>query len=75
MGEGGGGRILGGTLFTDFCNQDDIQFDKFWYAVRWYKGELEERIHDNTTKDSVTVTSSNISQNDETIWISKILKS
>ena len=34
-----------------------------------------EKNYDNTTKDNVTETSSNISQNDETIWILKILKS
>ena len=40
-----------------------------------YKGEFLKKIHDNTTKDNVTVTSSNISQNDGTIRILKILKS
>ena len=34
-----------------------------------------KKFHDNITKDNVTVTSSNISQNDETIRVLKILKS
>ena len=34
-----------------------------------------KKLHDSTTKDIVTVTSSNISQNDGTIRILNILKS
>ena len=52
-----------------------FNLNKFWYGVRWYKGEFEKKIRDNTTKDSVTVMSSNISQNNGTIRILKIFKS
>ena len=52
-----------------------FNLNKFCYGVRQYKDEFEKRIHDNTTIDSVTVTSSNTGQNDETtIRIFKILK-
>ena len=39
------------------------------------KVSSRKKIHDNTTKDNVTVTSSSISQNDGIIRILKILKS
>ena len=52
-----------------------FNLNEFWYEIRQYKGEFVNKIHDNITKDNVTVTSSNISQNDETIRILKILKS
>ena len=51
-----------------------FNLDKLWYGVRYCKGEFE-KIHDNTTKDNVTVTSLNISQNGGMIKILKILKS
>ena len=40
-----------------------FNFTKFWYEVRQYKGKFLKKIHDNKTKDNVTVTSSIISQN------------
>ena len=47
--------------------------NNFWYGVRQYKAEFAE-IHDDTTEDNATVTSSNISQNDGTTMILMIFK-
>ena len=51
-----------------------FNLNEFWYGVRQYKGEFDKK-YDNTIKNNVPVRSSNISQNDETIKILKILKS
>ena len=42
---------------------------KFWHEVRQYQDEFVTKIRDNTMKDNVKVTSSNLSQNDGTIRI------
>ena len=64
-------------FLTYFSNHEgDIQFEQ---SLVWSKivqrGVRQKKSHDNTTKDNVTVVSSNISQNNETIRILKILKS
>ena len=79
------GRVLGRgvwlpplwTFFKTIFLTMKMTFNlsKFWYEVREYKSEFVKKIHDNITKENVTVTSSNISQNDGTIRILKILKS
>ena len=35
-----------------------FNLNKFWYGVGQYKDEFEKKIHDNTTKENVTVMSS-----------------
>ena len=47
----------------------------FWYGLRWSKGKFVKKSQEHTAKDNVTITLSNISQNDGTIKVSKILKS
>ena len=51
-----------------------FNLNTFWCRVRQYKVVFVKRVHDNTTKDKVTVTSWNICRNDGMIRILKILK-
>ena len=46
-----------------------FNLNKFWHGVTQYQGKSVKKTHDNTIKDNVTVTSSNLSQNDGTIRI------
>ena len=70
---GGGGGQLSFPIFLII--KMTFNLNKFWYGVRWYKGKFVKKVQDNTTKDNFTVTSLNISENDGTIKILKILKS
>ena len=46
-----------------------FNLNKFWHEVRYSQGKFAKKISDNTIKDNVTVTSSNLNQNNGIIRI------
>ena len=46
-----------------------FNLNKSWHEVRYYQDKFAKKIHDNTIKVNIAVTSSNLSRNDGTIRI------
>ena len=65
----GGGNPTEQKLSYVLTMKMTFNLNKFWCKVRKYKREFLKKIHDNTIKDNVRVTSSNLSQNDGRIRI------